>query len=85
MWSKLSHPNIQPLVGVIMFQGRLGMVSPWMEHGHMRDYVLSYPEVERYGLMLGVAKGVDYLHSFGMVCSFSLLLRTRASAHVIDK
>ncbi|KAF8598864.1 WD40 repeat-like protein [Ceratobasidium sp. AG-I] len=67
VWSKLSHPNVQPLDGVIMFQGRLGMVSPWMEYGHMKDYISNFPEVERYELVLGVARGVEYLHGFGMV------------------
>lgn len=54
------------------------MVSPWMEYGHMRDYVSDYPEVDRYGLVLGVATGVEYLHGFGMVCSLSLFLYARA-------
>ncbi|KAG8757198.1 hypothetical protein FRC11_004728 [Ceratobasidium sp. 423] len=32
-WSKLDHENVNKLMGVIMFQERLGMVSEWMEQG----------------------------------------------------
>lgn len=28
VWSRLHHPNIQKLLGIIVFQGGLGMVSP---------------------------------------------------------
>ncbi|KAG8689001.1 hypothetical protein FRC11_004315, partial [Ceratobasidium sp. 423] len=31
-WSKLEHKNIHKLLGVTLFEGRLGMVSKWMEH-----------------------------------------------------
>lgn len=50
-WSKAKHQNIQELMGVIMFQGRLGMVSLWMDHGNLREYIGKYPDVDRYSLV----------------------------------
>lgn len=50
-WSKAIHKNIHQLVGVIIFQGRLGMVSPWMENGDLRKYIRNHPEVDRYHLV----------------------------------
>ena len=51
IWSKACHENVQELTGVIMFQGLLGMVSPWMEHGNLQKYLENNPEVERYPLV----------------------------------
>ncbi|KAF8594853.1 hypothetical protein BDV93DRAFT_409078, partial [Ceratobasidium sp. AG-I] len=47
VWSKARHENVQELSGVIMFQGHLGMVSPWMENGNLQKYLEANPEVER--------------------------------------
>ncbi|KAJ1308943.1 hypothetical protein OPQ81_004626 [Rhizoctonia solani] len=66
-WSKVKHENIQELLGVVMFQGRLGMVSPWMPYGNLRDYVAKHPEINRYALCVQVATGLSYLHNEGMV------------------
>ncbi|KAF8593840.1 WD40 repeat-like protein [Ceratobasidium sp. AG-I] len=49
-WSKLRHLNVQELLGVVVFQGGLGMVSPWMENGHLKHYLAQRPEVPRYPL-----------------------------------
>lgn len=49
-WSKMNHENIHQLLGVIMFQGRLGMVSRWMEHGNLREYIQNNESVDRYNL-----------------------------------
>ncbi|KAF8602308.1 kinase-like protein [Ceratobasidium sp. AG-I] len=67
IWSKAEHTNIQPLIGIIMFQGRLGMVSPWMEHGNLQEYIDKQPDTDRYDLCVQIASGVSYLHSIEMV------------------
>lgn len=57
IWSKLQHPNIQELLGVVAFHGGLGMVSPWMKLGNLQKHIASYPDLERYPfvrLSLGV-------------------------------
>lgn len=50
-WSKARHENIQELLGIVMFQDRLGMVSLWMENGNLQQYIEKNPSVERYPLV----------------------------------
>lgn len=66
-WSKARHENVQQLIGIIMFQNQLGMVSEWMENGTLQGYIRKNPDVNRYELCVQVAKGVSYLHKIGMV------------------
>ncbi|KAH7320532.1 kinase-like domain-containing protein [Rhizoctonia solani] len=66
-WSKLDHENVQQLLGVIMFKGKLGMVSWWMEHGNLRHRLNENPEMERYQLCIQVARGVEYIHGIGLI------------------
>ncbi|KAH7322051.1 kinase-like domain-containing protein [Rhizoctonia solani] len=66
-WSKLDHDNIHKLLGVIVFEGRLGMVSKWMEEGNLRQYLQSNARVDRYPLCIQVAQGVEYLHDNNMI------------------
>ncbi|KAF8602236.1 WD40 repeat-like protein [Ceratobasidium sp. AG-I] len=66
-WSKATHKNVQPLSGIIMFQGHLGMVSPWMENGTLKQYIESNPSANRYQLCFQVTEGVSYLHNIGMI------------------
>ncbi|KAL5640222.1 hypothetical protein ACGC1H_007481 [Rhizoctonia solani] len=46
-WSKLDHENVNKLMGVIMFRERLGMVSEWMEHGNLRQYLSRNSDLDR--------------------------------------
>ncbi|CAE6431161.1 unnamed protein product [Rhizoctonia solani] len=66
-WTKVKHENVQELLGVVMFQGRVGLVSPWMPYGNLREYILEHPEVNRYVLCIQVATGLSHLHKEGMV------------------
>lgn len=50
-WSKMKHENVQQLLGIIMFEGRLGMVSLWMENGDLEQYIQRNPRVDRYKLV----------------------------------
>ncbi|KAF8602231.1 WD40 repeat-like protein [Ceratobasidium sp. AG-I] len=67
IWRKAKHENVQELTGIVMFQGGLGMVSPWMENGNLQKYLEKNLDVERYPLCVQLATGVSYLHSIGMV------------------
>ncbi|KAG9084739.1 hypothetical protein FRC06_003920, partial [Ceratobasidium sp. 370] len=67
VWSKAKHHNVQPLLGVILFQGCLGMVSPWMENGNLEEYIRKNPATDRHQLCTQVTSGVSYLHSINMV------------------
>ncbi|KDN40368.1 hypothetical protein RSAG8_08131, partial [Rhizoctonia solani AG-8 WAC10335] len=63
-WSRMEHPNIHRLQGVIMFKDQyLGMVSEWMENGNLHEYLRKYPGADRYQLCFQVASGLEYMHS----------------------
>ncbi|CAE6474159.1 unnamed protein product [Rhizoctonia solani] len=66
-WSQLNHDNIQKLLGVVVFDGRLGMVSKWMENGNLRQYLERNPHVDRYPLCMQVVQGMEYLHHRNMI------------------
>ncbi|CUA75625.1 hypothetical protein RSOLAG22IIIB_05990 [Rhizoctonia solani] len=66
-WSQLDHENVQKLLGVVMFDERLGMVSKWMERGNLHEYLQKNPGVDPYPLCIQVAQGVEYLHDRNMV------------------
>ncbi|CAE6411063.1 unnamed protein product [Rhizoctonia solani] len=67
IWSKCDHPNILRLVGVTQHRNQLAMVSPWMEHGSLNNFLSRYPEVDRYRLSAQVADGIAYLHGENIV------------------
>lgn len=50
-WSKMDHENVHKLLGIIMFDRRLGMVSRWMENGNLREYIYRNETVDRYQLV----------------------------------
>ncbi|KAH7338808.1 kinase-like domain-containing protein [Rhizoctonia solani] len=66
-WSKLEHENVHKLLGVTMFQGRLGMVSIWMEHGTLQQYLNQHNDISRHALVCEIAEGVAYLHGVNMI------------------
>ncbi|KEP54228.1 tyrosine kinase family catalytic domain protein [Rhizoctonia solani 123E] len=66
-WSKLDNENVNKLLGVVMFRERLGMVSEWMEHGNLRQYINRNDNIDRPGLCVQIARGVAYLHGVNMV------------------
>ncbi|KAG8788044.1 hypothetical protein FRC12_014978 [Ceratobasidium sp. 428] len=67
VWSKLSHVNILPLLGVALFKGQLAMVSEWMEHGSIIAAVNNRPELDRFGLCTQIVEVVVWLHSKELV------------------
>jgi len=38
-WRHLRHPNILPLIGVNLEPERLAMISEWMGHGNITEFV----------------------------------------------
>ncbi|CAE6419580.1 unnamed protein product [Rhizoctonia solani] len=67
-WSRMDHPNIHRLQGVIMFRDQyLGMVSEWMENGNLHEYLRKYPDANRYRLCVHVASGLKYMHTHATV------------------
>ncbi|KIK01522.1 hypothetical protein K443DRAFT_98448 [Laccaria amethystina LaAM-08-1] len=70
LWSQLSHPNLLPFYGIYYLEdghGRVCLVSPWMNNGHIRDYLLENPRVDCTLLVSDVAAGVTYLHQKAII------------------
>ncbi|CUA75691.1 WD repeat-containing protein 5 homolog [Dictyostelium discoideum] [Rhizoctonia solani] len=64
LWSRMDHPNIHRLQGIIMFREQyLGMVSEWMENGNLHEYLRKQPSADRHQLCIHVASGLEYMHS----------------------
>ena len=51
MWKFLQHPNILPLVGVMMSEARFAMVSGWMANGNINEFIKANPEADRLELV----------------------------------
>ncbi|CAE6438560.1 unnamed protein product [Rhizoctonia solani] len=66
-WSKLRHPNIHEMLGLAMFRGRIGTVSPWEDNGHIRSYLNKEPDADRLHLCVQISTAVSYLHDNGIV------------------
>ncbi|KAG8729308.1 hypothetical protein FRC11_009086 [Ceratobasidium sp. 423] len=67
VWSKCSHPNVLPLLGLAVFRGRIGMISPWMGEGTLPAYLERTPGINRYDLCRQICEGLSYLHGIGII------------------
>ncbi|KIM53835.1 hypothetical protein SCLCIDRAFT_36111, partial [Scleroderma citrinum Foug A] len=70
-WSKLSHQNVLPLLGITTdFDDAISMVSTWMDNGNAHHHVQN-PEVDPRPLvsyilvvqLRDIAQGLHYLHT----------------------
>jgi serine/threonine protein kinase len=56
VWKRLSHPNVLPFLGVwTTHQFKFAMVSVWMPHGNVVDYVQKHPKTNRLTLVSSLA------------------------------
>lgn len=66
-WLDMKHPNILPFLGLKRrmpgAEAPLCMVSPWMENGELLQYLQRNPDADKLGMILGIAKGLEYLHA----------------------
>ncbi|KLO08493.1 kinase-like protein [Schizopora paradoxa] len=69
VWSKLSHPNILPLLGYVMFGEYPALVSKWMIEGSAREYLGKKRDVPIMKMAKGIAAGLSYLHDRNIVHS----------------
>jgi len=81
MWKRLDHPNIVPFKGVTF--DPLQIVSEWMPGGELREFIRNNYHANLTSLvspfppppnttspcpqLLGVAEGLDYLHSRNVI------------------
>ncbi|KLO09791.1 kinase-like protein [Schizopora paradoxa] len=69
IWSEFNHPNILPLRGYFMEGLFPSLVSDWMMHGSLRVYREKLTRKESLSLMLGMARGLAYIHGKGAIHS----------------
>jgi len=50
-WKHLRHPNILPLIGVTLNEYRFALVSEWMEHGNINEFIEMDEHVNRTKLV----------------------------------
>ncbi|KAF8517727.1 kinase-like domain-containing protein, partial [Hysterangium stoloniferum] len=69
IWSNLRHENVLECLGLFYNFGDpaehrvLSLISPWMSQGTVLTYPKANPDADRLGLLIGIAKGLCYLHS----------------------
>ncbi|KAF9643162.1 kinase-like protein [Thelephora ganbajun] len=61
----LRHPNIVPFLGATSTPFQL--VSKWMSGGSLMRYVREQPGANLLSLLLGIAEGLNHLHSCDIV------------------
>ncbi|KAJ6459552.1 kinase-like domain-containing protein, partial [Mycena sanguinolenta] len=69
VWTQLHHPNILPCFGIDgdSFPSSLCMVSPWMEHGTVLNYLNEHGRDIVDKFLYEIAQGLEYLHSCNIV------------------
>lgn len=45
IWARLHHRNILPFFGYQVVDGQPRLVSPWMEHGNLNEYLGTHPDL----------------------------------------
>jgi hypothetical protein len=50
-WKTLDHPNVLPLLGVMMSNNQFAMVSEWMVNGNVNEYVQKHRNVNPFELV----------------------------------
>ncbi|KAG8700559.1 hypothetical protein FRC09_005887 [Ceratobasidium sp. 395] len=66
-WSKCKHPNVQPLLGLVMFHGHIGMIARWESNGSLPQYLERRASADRCILSSQISEGMSYLHASGVV------------------
>ncbi|TDL26790.1 kinase-like protein [Rickenella mellea] len=69
IWSDLSHPNVLRLMGFTLDFGPPAFVTVWMTNGNVLDYLKKNRNVDRLKMIKGIAEGLGYLHSKGVIHS----------------
>ncbi|KAH7922685.1 kinase-like protein [Leucogyrophana mollusca] len=66
IWSCYSHPSLLPFYGISHMDADSSMicfVSPWIDHGHIGQYLEKFPQTDRNPLVMDIAQGIEYMHT----------------------
>ncbi|KAF9443254.1 kinase-like protein [Macrolepiota fuliginosa MF-IS2] len=71
VWKQLNHPNLLPFCGIYQLDdgnGRICLVSPWMENGNIIEYLKENPDTARIPLpnIMITSTGSACLTDFGL-------------------
>ncbi|KAI5121784.1 hypothetical protein M0805_009595 [Coniferiporia weirii] len=69
IWSKLDHPNVLSFKGYMIENGYPSLISEWIEDGTLMEFLKVNPRTDIEAMVLGIAKGLGYLHDQGVVHS----------------
>ncbi|OCH92666.1 kinase-like protein, partial [Obba rivulosa] len=70
VWKSLRHPNVTDFFGIYHNELGLCLVSEWMPHGTVTEYLKKNPSGNRLKLasiIMDVTKGLSYLHQNGII------------------
>ncbi|KZS96551.1 kinase-like protein, partial [Sistotremastrum niveocremeum HHB9708] len=70
VWSSLTHRNVLPFLGICYLpnvSATFSLVSRWMENGTAIAYVKKDPYVDKLAIIVGIFRGIRYLHDHGIV------------------
>ncbi|KAF8598264.1 kinase-like protein, partial [Ceratobasidium sp. AG-I] len=67
VWSKCTHSYVQELLGVARVRDQTAMISRWLEHGNLPEYLKNHPAADRCQMCVQIAEGLTYLHGRGIV------------------
>jgi len=70
VWSKVTHPNITPFLGISFDFDRPGLpclVSPYYRHGSITSYLKNRPHVNKLPLITQIADAMSYLHDASII------------------
>ncbi|KLO05442.1 kinase-like protein [Schizopora paradoxa] len=70
LWKAANHPNVLQFTGLCRLQelgSSIALVSPWMRHGHLLNYVQHNCDANRSCMLAQTARGLLYLHSIGII------------------
>jgi len=59
-WKSLRHPNVLPLLGVIMAGTKFAMVSDWMANGNINQFVKAHRDANRFELVSSPLKFLTF-------------------------
>ncbi|QRW03567.1 Tyrosine kinase catalytic domain protein [Ceratobasidium sp. AG-Ba] len=67
IWSLCDHQRVAKLLGLAIFNNTIAMVSRWMTHGTVMNYISRHGNVDPVQLCVEVSEGFVYLHQEGII------------------